>query len=519
MVSVGSMSRLVGRKRTAPVLAVVMVVTVAGGACGRARPRVGPSTADRSCIVRPAPVTPAESATVVVTWPVDAADVLGPGNPGERFAFQLGYETLIRVDCLGRPQPGLAVSWPPLDGRGRWRIVIREGARFWNGDPVTARDVIASWRETGRASAAVLARRAADGSTAADDRTLDIVLADSVPVALGDPELAVVRRSGATRWPEGTGPYRVRDASPPPRGAGPLPSALVLEPVHGVVGQRLTIYSAAASDARDRIDAGADLVLTEDAAIAGYAAGNGLDSLSAGWTRGFALLTPPRTPVGGEPVAGSSAVATRAGDLRATLARDAVRADARAADVPHWLSDAGRCSVQTASLAAPDVRAVPDGGATARVVFPREEPVARALAERLVALAAIGRGGAGDTALALLAPALLQAGARATAAALTRDDFRTALAAGRELAYVIPVPRRSLAPCSEIERLAARAPWFRADPTRADLSSAVLSAAVVPLVDTRLHAVVRRDRLGLTMAWDSTVTVSPFASSGAGVVR
>ena len=50
-------------------------------------------------------------------------------------------------------------------------------------------------------------------------------------------------------------------------------------------------------------------------------------------------------------------------------------------------------------------------------------------------------------------------------------------------------------PCSDVADLAGIAPWL----TR---------PALTPLVDTRLLAAVRRDRLNLAFAWDSTVTVS-----------
>jgi hypothetical protein len=48
-----------------------------------------------------------------------------------------------------------------------------------------------------------------------------------------------------------------------------------------------------------------------------------------------------------------------------------------------------------------------------------------------------------------------------------------------------------------MQRLLASASWLGA------------SGAVLPLIDTRLRAVVRRGRLNVGFTWDSTVTVLP----------
>jgi hypothetical protein len=216
--------------------------------------------------------------------------------------------------------------------------------------------------------------------------------------------------------------------------------------------------------------------------------------------------------------------------FRSALARDAVRADARASEGSYWWSDAASCPAlptgqeagqgvgrrkgegigQSAGQRAGQAVGL-RGRAAARIAYRRDEPTARALAERLVALAGIGPGGARDTSLAVLAPALARAGARATAVGLAPDEFESALRAGSELAFIVSLPRRSLAPCGAIGRLIVSAPWLAADSPPRDLAS-----AMVPLVDTRLQAVVRRDRLGLGVAWDGTVTIARHARSGDG---
>ncbi len=47
-----------------------------------------------------------------------------------------------------RPAPAVASRWEPADGGRRWTFHLREGARWTNGDPVTAQDFVRSWRRT-----------------------------------------------------------------------------------------------------------------------------------------------------------------------------------------------------------------------------------------------------------------------------------------------------------------------------------------------------------------------------------
>ena len=141
------------------------------------------------------------------------------------------------------------------------------------------------------------------------------------------------------------------------------------------------------------------------------------------------------------------------------------------------------------------------------MVYRRDEPVARALAERLVALSA-----SGDAQLALLAPGLIEVGARATAVGLAPDDFDAALRTGGELAFVVPVQHRPTLACLELERLLAAAPWLIGQNGRPGAS--IATGIVAPLIETRSVAVVRRDRAGLTLTGDGTVVVSPARRTG-----
>lgn len=47
-----------------------------------------------------------------------------------------------------RPVPAVASRWESAEGGRRWTFHLREGARWTNGDPVTAGDFVRSWRRT-----------------------------------------------------------------------------------------------------------------------------------------------------------------------------------------------------------------------------------------------------------------------------------------------------------------------------------------------------------------------------------
>ena len=54
------------------------------------------------------------------------------------------YETLLRKGANEQPEPGLASSWSVSQDGLRWRLNLREGARFHSGDPCDAPAVVAA---------------------------------------------------------------------------------------------------------------------------------------------------------------------------------------------------------------------------------------------------------------------------------------------------------------------------------------------------------------------------------------
>ena len=124
--------------------------------------------------------------------------------------------------------------------------------------------------------------------------------------------------------------------------------------------------------------------------------------------------------------------------------------------------------------------------------------MAEGIAERLVALAGSRAARGEDSVLGTLLPALSQAGARTTAAALPPTAFAAALYAGDDLAYVLPLPRFTVAPCHELALLLRAALWLESERTDRGLP-------VIPLIDTRSHAIVRRGRVGLSVDADGSL--------------
>jgi hypothetical protein len=213
--------------------------------------------------------------------------------------------------------------------------------------------------------------------------------------------------------------------------------------------------SSAGSDLRDAIDGGSDLVETGDPDLLEYARRRpNLTAAPLPWSRAYLLLLPSGGNVGG-------AISPDTTALRDALARDAVRTDARALTPPFWWSSTVRCAAPASPRTAmPRISAV---------VYPLADATARELAERLVALA-------GDPGL--------------TARGLAADMFPAALEAGSARAFVVPVPRQAALPCRET------ANWPRL-------------STVVPLIETRKHAVLRRGAPAVAVDWDGTLRVAP----------
>jgi len=438
--------------------APIAAIAVGLAACSSVRrgATVAPAA---SCVIGAAQRNSGDTVSLATMAPVDWAHVPEPANAAERLVFAQAYETLIDVDCDGRARPGLASSWTLDLTRTRITLSLRNGALFWSGKPVTAGDVVAAWRATAARSVASarLARELARGTTVVDDHTLIVSLPDTAWLVLADRTLAIYEPPSAPGWPEGSGPYRIAQQA-----ADSLPGGLVLTPVASSSDPYLVSRRVTSADPRDAIDAGSDVLVTDDPVAVSYAAARAsLVAVPLPWSRTYVLAVPRAPKLA--PVLLQTDSQSLA--LRASLAHDAVHAEARAAQSPYWWDDARACRAIPDSLPAP----VPADHNSNRVVYLRDDRIARGLAERLVAL-----------------------DPHTVAAALAADDFARALRDGGELAYVLDLPRVSLSSCNDVGELRSAAPW---------LLSGGAEARLLPLTDTRETAIVNRHRVSATVDW------------------
>jgi hypothetical protein len=369
-----------------------------------------------------------DTLTVVLGDPVDITQAPHPTNDSERLVFREIFETLIYIDCQGDIRPGLAETWGPEGSRDSWIFRLRDDQQ--PGMSNAAANVVDSWR----ARPEVLGAGGIQSAAALEDGRLRITLripSDSVPRILADPALGVPHSRGSTLGRAD----RFLIARP---GSAEAPAEFRVEP--GV-------------DPRDALDSGADLLVTRDPGVVDYASGrNELAAVPLPWSRTYVL-------VWSKEELDELTVDLNAPVVRSSLARDAVRASARAAEPPYWWTEQAGC--RDGSTVSPETTAP-------RILYSKHDDVARRLAERIVALA--------------------HTGTSLRAVGLEHAAFAEAVATGADRAYVVALPRHTLVPCRDGFRWPA-------------------GARLLPLIDTRAHAIIRKGTRPLTVDWDGTLRI------------
>lgn len=426
-------------------------------------PPAAPQTADDCAVsapMGPGQPEPARDAIVTVglTERVDIAHAPRPTNDSERLVFAQLYETLVRVDCTGRVVSGLAAAWRLEVDQRTWIVTLRADARFSDGARVTSADVRTSWTRPGENALRPEVARLVESIAETDDRTLAIRLpraGGDMPFPLAHPDLAIAKPVSGSPWPLGT---RAGLAA-----GGRAPAITVTRDAV----ERLR-FLVAPGDPRDLLDRGVDLLLTRNRAALDYAGAlPSLQSTPLAWERTHVLLSPGR-------VRGGPALSD---DQREALARDAVRGEARGARGPFWWQGLAGCGVTP--VAAPTGRSV----FTPRILYDADDPVARDLAERFVGLVRAGTPGAAPVLDVLLPDRPRRTYQRATG--LTGAALAEARRLTTDAGQVLAIDSHPIDPCAELQRLADAVPWF--DPE-----------TIVPLVETRRYAVVRRGRIRIT---------------------
>ncbi len=431
-------------------------------------------------------------ATVGLGERIDPANAPHPSNESERLLFRQLYETLVRVDCNGRVEPGLAASWRLDANRSTWIVTLRDKARFSDGTSVTAADVMSGW-SIGRSGAELRpeVRRLVRAVSALDDRTLEIALRSErgdAPFALAHTDLAIARRVPGSVWPLGTRPARIAADGDAPASTGPTGRSVItlirlpvdstpLDKPENLSSVRFIV--APGRDPRDLLDEGVDLLLVRDSRALAYAATQPqLVSTPLEWQRTHVLLIPGRARTS----------APLSAEAREALAHDAVRGEARGALGPFWWQSLPGSGCE----AADSQPRSPAPSTTGRIVYDRSDSAARDLAERLVGLVRAS----GPGAAAILDAFVPDRPSRTyqIAAGLTGEALVVAQLAGTEAGFILGFDRRPLEACREIQAIVDNVGWV--DPE-----------TIVPLVDTRLQVVVRRGRSGVTKEWDGGLLI------------
>jgi hypothetical protein len=118
-----------------------------------------------------------------------------PRTTAERAVAGLVHETLVTVGDDALPHPALAEGWSSAAEGREWTLRLRRGARFHDGDPVTAEDVVRSLRAFLRGPSAAAAAFADEVDGGADFRR---GARDALPgLASPDASTVVVRGTGA----------------------------------------------------------------------------------------------------------------------------------------------------------------------------------------------------------------------------------------------------------------------------------------------------------------------------------
>ncbi len=339
----------------------------------------------------------------------DTVRVASAGPEAERLISRQRHVPLVRLDCEGRLRPGLATTWSSDTSHRIWTLELDS--------TLEATRVIMEWQSRPLTGAA-LQSAGVQAVQPLDSHRISVTVRDpfdSPPTVFADPLFALDR-------PEMPPVFQ------------PLPTA---------------------GDARDALDRGADLLETADPSLLEYAARNPEFLVTPlPWTTTYVLLIPHGSAAFQSLVEGDSIV------FRKSLASDVVQGEAREALPPFWW-EALTCGSRP--------RLSPGIRAKATVLYSKNDPVARSLAERVVALSAA----AGASARGADSAALLQA-----------------LTTAQESAFVLALPRIALVPCRETGGWPA-------------------GATVVPLVETRSRLIVRRKVPPLEVEWDGTVRPVP----------
>ncbi len=379
-----------------------------------------------------------DTVTIAFTDVLHPAHQPVPLNDAERLLFRHQYATLIRLDCQGRATPDAAVTWSRDSTGYSWSFTL-DSLALSGGAPRNAADMVTGW-DSRRTEGLWPWRRIlsvrATGRYSIEIR-LDSIFG-TVPEVFADLALAIHHPAPPGRTPPPSGRFREFLHARPT--TGPILDLILLVPADTPARSPVLRFQGLRRglDPRDLLDLPAvgalrpaDFVITRDADAVAYAGARaGFRTIPLAWDRSYLLVSP---------LALDALDGIESPDFRESLARETLRDEARP-PAPPFTWNSQDCST----------RPLRPMGRLSQVVYPLDDDVARQLAERLVALRF---------------PAYRALG-------LLPDPLAASLAAGEAALYVVPVNRTPAAGCH----------GFPASPA---------GSRVIPLVDSRAHAIVR----------------------------
>ena len=138
------------RKRTYTLLLVVLALLLAACGGGAATTQAPPPETKATQALPPTAeptAAPAEPVVLRIGW-AGSPDTLNPGTAvlAEAYTlFELVYDSMFQLQLDGSYTPALAESYEVSPDGKTWTFHLRPGARFHDGEPVTAADVVYSY--------------------------------------------------------------------------------------------------------------------------------------------------------------------------------------------------------------------------------------------------------------------------------------------------------------------------------------------------------------------------------------
>ena len=450
--------------RSPRVSVACLAVLLATAGCG-GQASVNQSTA-LSCETRLPATHPADTLTVVVFDKIDTSHAPWPRNSSERFVFSHLYETLVNVDCHNQVRRGIAKSWKEAsDGL---YIEIQEDAHFWDDTPVTAADIQSSF--------APAIRNGVIASVDIVDATHAIIHGNGrIPDLrlLAQPFMAIRKESSASGVAIGSGSWRID-----PEVAA---DTVTICPANSLFPM-VRFIQKDARDGKDYLDGSADALITDDPDVIDYARTKPeLMLASLPWDAVYAVLSLSRLTTY---IDECRLIPHLPIDVCDKLALDAVHMDAKGYS---GLFVESRKAVSRVPDTVRDVR-LPHITTESRIVYDRSDATARALAERLVALAANDPATSSDArSVAEAFPGIDKKKPRATG--LTESEMSERLHNPSDFAYVLRFSWSADYP-TVAQELYERSPWAF-DPYFP------ITDLMVPLIETRPHLIAIRERVGV----------------------